>query len=195
MQLREGLADYARFGRAGTVGRSAANEREAVAETEMPGDPFGQKVGFGGGYGKCRALRLQAGQQFGDSRVKLVFEDSLPAEVFAVFFGRLVGLGGGHAVKFAERIPQRRPDKGTERRQVFDFDPEVPQCVLYRAGDALHRVGQRAVEVEKEVFPVHKFSGFLCGNGQSSPFILFLPGFPAGKCMTGHRWTQYGPQL
>ena len=153
----------------------------------MPGDPFGQKVGFGGGDGQRRTLRLQGGQQFGNSRVELVFEDSLTAEVFAVFFGRLVGLGGGHAVKFAERIPQRRSDKGTERRQVLDFDPEVPQGVLHRAGDALHRVGQRAVEVEKEVFPVHRFSGFLCGNGQSSPFILFSPGFRAGNCTTGDR--------
>ena len=138
---------------------------------------------------KCRAIRSarKSGLEVAMARVELVFEDSLTAEVFAVFFGRLVGLGGGHAVKFAERIPQRRSDKGTERRQVLDFDPEVPQGVLHRAGDALHRVGQRAVEVEKEVFPVHRFSGFLCGNGQSSPFILFSPGFRAGNCTTGDR--------
>ena len=53
----------------------------------MPGDPFGQKVGFGGGDGQRRTLRLQGGQQFGDSRVELVFEDSLTAEVSIPFSG------------------------------------------------------------------------------------------------------------
>ena len=85
-------------------------------------------------------------------------------------FGRF---GVAHAVAFPERIGERRPDEGAEFPQVGFVDAEMAQGVLHRAGDSLHGVGQRSVEVEKEVFPVHilyKKPG-LAGPGRDYGFI------------------------
>ena len=55
------------------------------------------------------------------------------------------------AVKCPEGLRERRSDEGAELAQVAHFDTEMPQGVLHRTGDALHRVCERAIEVEQEM--------------------------------------------
>ena len=150
-----------------------ADEAEIPGEAEVFGDPFGERRGFRGRHHVHASRGGRRGQQFGNARVDVVFEDALRGVVFAVFgdgFGRF---GVAHAVAFPERIGKRRPDEGAEFPQVGFVDAEMAQGVLHRAGDSLHGVGQRAVEVEKEVFPVHilyKKPG-LSGPGRDYGFI------------------------
>ena len=99
------------------------------------------------------------------SGVELVLEDALRGEVFAREGDGLFGPGVVHVVELAEGVLERRPDEGAECAQVGHFDAEVAQGVLHRAGDAQHGVGQRAVEVEEDVSPVHGslVCSLLCG--------------------------------
>ena len=62
-----------------------------------------------------------------------------------------VGLAVVEAVKCPEGLRERRSDEGAELAQVAHFDTEMPQGVLHRTGDALHRVCERAVEVEQQM--------------------------------------------
>ena len=108
---------------------------------------------------------MQLLQQLRDAGVELVLEDALRGEVFAREGDGLFGPGVVHVVELAEGVLERRPDEGAECAQVGHFDAEVAQGVLHRAGDAQHGVGQRAVEVEEDVSPVHGslVCSLLCG--------------------------------
>ena len=117
--------------------------------------------GFRGSHDIHAAGAAGGIEQLRDPGVELVFEHALRHEVFAREGDGPFGLCGGHAVEGHERLLERRADEADERLQVRNLDAEAFQGVPHRAGDAGHRVGECAVEVEEEVFAVH--GGWMCG--------------------------------
>ncbi|MOA03584.1 hypothetical protein D3C78_1230960 [compost metagenome] len=90
---------------------------------------------------------------------------------------RFPGAGFVEAVGLHEALQQRRADEMFQPSQIRLMDLQSGQGVLHRAGDALARVGEGAVEVEEDVLVVHGGASEREIGGQGYNEVLERGGF------------------
>ncbi len=140
----------------GAVQLAAVDHLEVPGKIEMPGNLAGEHPGLGRGDVQGAALSAEGFQQGRDPIEHPVFIQPGDLETLAVEIHRFPGPGLVETVELHERLQQRWPDKVFELAQVRLVDAQLAEGVLDRAGDALARVGQGAVEVEQNRLVVHE---------------------------------------
>ena len=140
---------------AGTVQFTAVDHLEMFGEIKMPGNLTGENPWFGGRDIQLAALPAEGFQQRCNPVEDPVFIQSGDLEALTVKIHRLPGLGLVEVVKLHEGLQQWRTNKVFKPGKVGLVDPQFGQGELNRAGDALARVGQRAIKVEQNVLVMH----------------------------------------
>ena len=148
----ERVGDDVCLGRAFFVQRRAADAVEVACEIKMLEDADGERLGLGGRDDQTIAVCLESGQKGGNAVVDGVFKHTVRDEILAVIGDGLPRVRLVQSVIFHKAVDQRRTDEGVQLALVADLDAALAQRVGDRIGDALAGVGQRAVEVEEEMF-------------------------------------------
>ena len=152
------VGDEFDFVGAGAVQFAAVDHFEVPGEVEVAGDFPGENPGFGGGDVELPALAAEGFQQGHDAVKYAVFVEAGDFEAFAIEVHRFPGFRFVEVIELHEGLQQRRADEVFEAGEVGFIDAQFAQGELDRTGDALARVGKRAVEVEEYGLVVHGWS-------------------------------------
>ena len=147
----ERLLHDLRLGADAAVKRCAGNDVEVPLNFEHMEDFLNENGGFRGGDSDFPSGIPKRCQKLGHAVKEDVFLPADNAEALTVGLDRLFRLRIVHLIAAAELVVQRRADEVLERGEIGFRDAHFIERVLNGLGDALARVSQCAVEVEKDI--------------------------------------------
>src|SRR5690606_32169431 len=164
---------------------AAVDHLEVMIEGEMPGDLAGEYRGFGSGDIERAALATQVFEHLQHAVEQEVLVETGDLETLTVMPHRLPRARLVEAIELHECLQQRRADERLQLGEMRLVDAEPGQRMLYRPGDAVARIGQGAVEIEKDGGMVH-------GKAPTAGMVVDCP-VPVG-IRANHASTRCGLQ-